>query len=75
MLQFDDLASIDYYGLREDCPELYLPEHLGTGGETDHLRVRVAEELKRANGNRTAAALKLGISRSTLWRWMKEQSL
>lgn len=75
MLQFDDLASIDYFGLREDCPELYLPEHLGAKGDADHLRVRVAEELKRAKGNRTAAALKLGISRSTLWRWMKEESL
>jgi len=73
LLQFDDPASIEYDGLREDCPELYLPEKLGMDDDADHLRRRVEAELRRNKGNRTAAAQKLGVSRSTLWRWMKEQ--
>lgn len=73
LLQFDDIESINYDGLREDCPELFLPGRLDAQGDADHLKVRLAEELKRSKGSRTVTAQKLGISRSTLWRWMKKQ--
>jgi transcriptional regulator with PAS, ATPase and Fis domain len=36
---------------------------------------RVARALERANGNRNRAASSLGISRSTLWRKMREYNL
>lgn len=75
VLQFDDIGSINYVGLCEDCPELFLPEQFDAQGDVDILKVRLIDTLKRSNGNRTAAAQKLGISRSTLWRWMKEQDL
>lgn len=70
LLQFADPAAIDYDGLREDCPELYAGEPAADEGD---LKARLALELERNNGSRTLAAQKLGISRSTVWRWMKEQ--
>ncbi|MDB5962607.1 MAG: propionate catabolism operon regulatory protein PrpR, partial [Massilia sp.] len=69
-VQFDSRSAIDYDGLREDCPELYAGEP--AGAELD-LKTRLAQELERNNGNRALAAQKLGISRSTVWRWMREQ--
>jgi propionate catabolism operon transcriptional regulator len=73
LLQFEDVAAINYDGLREDCPELCLPERLGSEDDAERLRRRLDAELTRSNGNRTAAAQNLGVSRSTLWRWMKAQ--
>jgi propionate catabolism operon transcriptional regulator len=70
LLQFDQLAQVRYEGLRDDCPELFTEEQ---GGEVEDLKTRLANELKLNNGSRTLAAQKLGISRSTVWRWMKEQ--
>ncbi|MEO7030910.1 MAG: propionate catabolism operon regulatory protein PrpR [Herbaspirillum sp.] len=73
LLQFDDAEQINYDGLRDDCPELFFPEHLDRQGVSNPLKERLFEELKLSKGNRTKIAQKLGISRSTLWRWMKEQ--
>jgi propionate catabolism operon transcriptional regulator len=70
LLQFDQLAQVSYEGLRDDCPELFTEEQ---GDGVDDLKTRLAKELKLNNGSRTLAAQKLGISRSTVWRWMKEQ--
>lgn len=70
LLQFDQLAQVSYEGLRDDCPELFTEEQ---GDDVDDLKSRLAKELKLNNGSRTLAAQKLGISRSTVWRWMKEQ--
>jgi propionate catabolism operon transcriptional regulator len=69
LLQFDQLAQVSYEGLRDDCPELFTEEQ---GDGVDDLKTRLAKELKLNNGSRTLAAQKLGISRSTVWRWMKE---
>ena len=70
LLQFDALAQVSYEGLREDCPELFSGAPDGLDGD---LKARLFKELERNNGSRTLAAEKLGISRSTVWRWMKEQ--
>ena len=46
---------------------------LGTPAELEQVHIgRVLEEL---DGNQTRAAKKLGISRSTLWRKMREYGL
>jgi len=75
LLQFDDLDSIDYHGSREDCPELFLRDPFDTHSNVELLKVRLADELTSSKGNRKVAAQKLGISRSTLWRWMKEHKV
>jgi propionate catabolism operon transcriptional regulator len=72
LLQFEDPGSIDYDGLRDDCPELFWPGTAVGSGEGANLKERLAEELRLSQGNRALAARKLGISRSTLWRWLKE---
>ncbi len=73
LLQFDQLAQVSYEGLRDDCPELFAEGQGEIGDGIDDLKTRLAQELKLNNGSRTLAAQKLGISRSTVWRWMKEQ--
>lgn len=70
LLQYDQLAQVSYEGLRDDCPELFTDEQ---GDGVDDLKSRLVKELKLNKGSRTLAAQKLGISRSTVWRWMKEQ--
>jgi propionate catabolism operon transcriptional regulator len=78
LLQFTDPGAIDYEGLRDDCAELFAAgapvpgAEGGEGGEGGEGRARLLQELRRSNGNRALAAQQLGISRSTLWRWMKE---
>jgi propionate catabolism operon transcriptional regulator len=73
LLQFDQPGAISYEGLRDDCPELFAEGQGGIDGGVDDMKTRLAQELKLNKGSRTLAAQKLGISRSTLWRWMKEQ--
>jgi propionate catabolism operon transcriptional regulator len=72
LLQFADPDGIDYDGLRDDCPELFMALASSPGGEGGDVKARLLDELKLSNGNRALAAQNLGISRSTLWRWMKE---
>jgi len=72
MLQFSSLDSIDYQGLREDCSELFLQDPFDMQRDPKLMNARLVDELARSK-NRTVAAQRLGISRSTLWRRMKEQ--
>jgi propionate catabolism operon transcriptional regulator len=72
LFQFDEAERIDYGALRDDCPELFLAAHGAPEAEAGDMRARLARELERCNGNRALAAQRLGISRSTLWRWLKE---
>ena len=59
------------------APTLALPnysaDNVPTMNEMEDLLIRTA--LDRFNGNQTEAARKLGISRSTLWRKMKEYGI
>ena len=75
MLHFGASEPISYDGLREACPELFLPETFSDADDAGQFRLRVAEVLKSSKGNRTMAAQRLGISRSTLWRWMKKNDV
>lgn len=68
LLQFDDAEAIRHDALRHECPELF--EHLAA---MDAPRPeRIAQALRQADGNRAQAAAQLGVSRSTLWRWLRQ---
>ncbi len=75
LLQFDRLEDIRYDELRHDLPELFADA--ASDAEEDDggalSESRVAAALQASKGNRQAAAKQLGISRSTLWRWMRER--
>ena len=73
LLQFSPGETISYDGLREDCPELFLPAHFSATDENGDAELRVTEALRLSEGNRTLAAQRLGISRSTLWRRMQKK--
>lgn len=70
--QFDRLEDIRYDELRHECPELFAdnpaaPEVSG-GPSKSNLHAVLAAQ----GGNRLKAAQQLGVSRSTLWRWLRE---
>lgn len=71
-------SEIDYADLRRDCPEIFAPAQApptqpvldGTSGLS--LKDRVEAAMAASGGRRHDAARRLGVSRSTLWRWLKE---
>jgi propionate catabolism operon transcriptional regulator len=71
--QWDRIERIAFDELRHDCPELYATEAPPPGKPGDG-RDRVLEVLASCGGNRQEAARRLGVSRATLWRWVKEAS-
>lgn len=69
LLQYHEPEDIDYDALRYDCPELFnhAPDiHID---EISSPRERAQQALRASGGNRGEAARRLGVSRSTLWRW------
>jgi len=72
LLQFERVEDIRYDELRHDLPELFADAASdGVGGGLSEARVAAALEASR--GNRQAAARQLGVSRSTLWRWIRDR--
>lgn len=78
-----DNLSLDH--LESWAPELF-DMHLGDSMQAVQLTdlatsrmqltaAAVSAALERANGNRALAAQALGVSRTTLWRWMQAQAL
>jgi propionate catabolism operon transcriptional regulator len=67
-----DLDAIDYEGFLGETPELAeLPAgEADDGGQLDDERIIAA--IRATGGNRQAAAQALGISRTTLWRRLKD---
>jgi propionate catabolism operon transcriptional regulator len=73
LLQYTKLQDVQYDALKRDCPELFRIEDAGPAGPDapDHAQ-RVREAMRQAGGRRGAAAQQLGVSRSTLWRWLQD---
>jgi transcriptional regulator, propionate catabolism operon regulatory protein len=75
LLQFAKLQDVQYEALRHDCPELFPTGDTllspAAPGTPDHAQ-RVREAMRQAGGRRAEAARQLGVSRSTLWRWLQE---
>ncbi len=71
LAQYTQAGAVDYALLRYDCPELFT-DHAAPPAptqQTQALRIRAA--MQAANGRRAEAARQLGVSRSTLWRWLQ----
>lgn len=72
--QYGSPEAIDYDALRHDCPELFEgTQTLANNTGDASLRARAIQALEACGGRRQQAARRLGISRSTLWRWMNEE--
>lgn len=69
------IEDIDYTELQVECQELFAhhPVRLPATSLQAPQHERVREAMHHAGGNRQEAARMLGISRSTLWRWLREQ--
>ena len=71
--QYDSPELIDYRALKDDCPEIFEGQHcVDRGSDEGSQRARAMQALEACGGHREQAARRLGISRSTLWRWMNE---
>ncbi|MBB6562676.1 propionate catabolism operon transcriptional regulator [Acidovorax soli] len=72
LLQFDRVDAVRYTELAHDCPELFAQPGAAAGAADLPLAERVARAMELAGGRRAEAAQRLGVSRSTLWRWLRE---
>ncbi|MGV3680086.1 MAG: propionate catabolism operon regulatory protein PrpR [Acidovorax sp.] len=72
LLQFDRVGDVRYAELAHDCPELFAQPGAAAGAADLPLAERVAQAMELAGGRRAEAAQRLGVSRSTLWRWLRE---
>lgn len=72
LLQFDRVDAVRYAELAHDCPELFAQPSAAAGSTDLPLAERVAQAMELAGGRRAEAAQRLGVSRSTLWRWLRE---
>lgn len=75
--QYDRVDEVNPNDFRHDCPELYEGQDLAPSQQNDvegvSLRERALHALDMMDGRRHQAARYLGISRSTLWRWLREE--
>lgn len=72
MAQFGTIDMVDWTGLRQECPELAARDAGDEAIAWPSHHARAIAALKRHDGNRQAAAHDLGVSRSTLWRWLSQ---
>ena len=73
LMQFERIEEIRWEELRHECPELFADESAAPVEVSDVPAKSQWRELLAANGgNRQQTARQLGVSRSTLWRWVRE---
>jgi len=74
LLQFDSNHKIDFSGFFDECPEIF--DSTPKGSYKPIARDALARQaLIDQNGSHINAANQLGISRTTLWRWLKSESV
>ncbi|KRC83351.1 propionate catabolism operon regulatory protein PrpR [Achromobacter sp. Root83] len=75
LLQYARAEDVDHDALRHDCPELFDPHAPSPDPHpATTQRERALQALHACGGNRLQAACRLGVSRSTLWRWMSART-
>lgn len=69
-----EALTVEWQVLHEEFPELFPLGSDSDARELDDeaLEDRVAEAMRRTKNNRQQAAMMLGVSRSTLWRWLRQ---
>ena len=72
LVQFDRLEDVPHDDLLQELPELTAPGAPDAPGAGRLSAARVNAALAAGQGNRLVAARQLGVSRSTLWRWMRD---
>ena len=74
LLQYESMEEVDCFAFAYDCPELFADtgQQLSLEGSSLPLTERVREAMQATGGNRAEAARRLGVSRSTLWRWLRD---
>ncbi|MDB5779517.1 MAG: propionate catabolism operon regulatory protein PrpR [Polaromonas sp.] len=72
LAQFERIEDIVYQDLELDCPELFetMPSSVEMAPLSNYRRACLA--LEKSKGNHALAAQQLGVSRSTLWRWRRQ---
>ncbi|GAA6121674.1 propionate catabolism operon regulatory protein PrpR [Acidovorax sp. FG27] len=77
LLQYDRPEAVDHAALAHDCPELFAGTagRIAADGSPLPQPERIRQALREAGGQRAGAARRLGVSRSTLWRWLRELNL
>ena len=72
LLSFSRVQDIRYDDLRHDCPELFEDsDTVDAGMPNVPLAERIRDAMESSQGKPGVAAKKLGVSRSTLWRWLQ----
>lgn len=75
LLSFSRVQDIRYDDLRHDCPELFEDsDTVDAGMQNVPLAERIRDAMESSQGKPGVAAKKLGVSRSTLWRWLQASS-
>ncbi|MCD2512413.1 propionate catabolism operon regulatory protein PrpR [Comamonas endophytica] len=71
----ESLQQIDYQEIRDACSEVFGTAAAVPSDAEASLAERLAGALEAAGGNRAKAAQSLGVSRTTFWRWCREQGV
>ena len=74
LLSYASVREIRFDDLRHDCPELFAAQATPSDPQDAPLAERIRQALEASGGRHAIAAKKLGVSRSTLWRWMQATS-
>lgn len=71
---FSRMQDVCLNDLQHDCPELFEEKTPITVSQEIPLAERIRQAMDSSDGRPGIAAKKLGVSRSTLWRWLQSTS-